>query len=62
MTNIHQYVEEYPQNASEDFLMEIVNHGIFNTGADIIKPKNDAEYNEIFLEFENQAKNKLGIN
>ena len=56
MINIHQYVEKYLQNASEDFLIEIVNHGIFNTGANIISPGNDAEYNEITLEFENQAK------
>lgn len=56
---IEQYVADYLSGASEQFLQEIVDHGIYNTGATVVDSETDEEYNAIADEFENQAKNLL---
>lgn len=56
---IEQYVSNYLDNATEQFLHEIVNHGIYNTGADIISIETDAEYDALSIEFDKQAKSRL---
>lgn len=56
---IEKYVTEYLTDATEVFLQEIVDHGIYNTGADIEYGENEDQYNAIQDEFSNQAKKLL---
>lgn len=55
---IEKYVSEYFNGATGGFLQEIVDHGIYNTGADVIQGDDD-EYTELHDEFERQAKSLL---
>lgn len=56
---IEAYVSEYLEVATEQFLHEIVNHGIYNTMADIISVETDEEYAALDAEFTSQAVAKL---
>lgn len=58
--NVQNYVTEYLKGASPQFLQEIVDHGIYNTGADVSQGETDAEYEAIASEFELQARSLLG--
>ncbi|MDV6347504.1 hypothetical protein R2083_08250 [Nitrosomonas sp. Is35] len=56
---IEKYVSDYLTGATEQFLHEIVNHGIHNTGADIVSVETDDEYNLLSDEFKKQAESRL---
>lgn len=56
---IEKYVSNYLDNATNQFLHEIMNHGIHNTGADIISVETDAEYDALSIEFYKQAKSRI---
>lgn len=53
--NIQKYVAEKLVGETEYFLQEIVDHGIYNTGADVIDGCNEV----IDAEFRKQAKQLL---
>jgi len=53
--NIEKYVSEKLEGETEMFLHEIVNHGIYNTGANIIEGATDEQYETIANEFRKQA-------
>jgi hypothetical protein len=55
--SLQQYVSEYLENASIHFLQEIIDHGIYNTGANVSFDGSD--YDQILFEFENEANRLL---
>ena len=53
--NIQQYVSERLTGETEYFLQEIVDHGIYNTGANIIDGCDELEHQVLDAEFRKQA-------